>query len=187
MSKCKFVEEFYVVTRASVYKVGLQRKVNGDLLTKKNFYGKDIFLPTVEKIFHKEGVRFLDLNIYGRMVSESTFPVGFKLEDGELVSVGRNIIVYEPEYGCLAGGSAPFGTCETRIEEITSYGAEETSPVVALFLTKKDALDCIGSENLEVCDDRWIEQTKKVLEALKYHKVFKVCHYKEMALIQKKV
>ena len=185
MSKCKFAEEFYAVTRASVYKVALQRKKNGDLLTEKNFYDSNIFLPMVEKIFHKDGVCFLDLNLYGHMVSESTFPVGHKLEDGELVSIGRILTVYYPEYGSLAGGSAPSGTCEKRLEQITCYrGMQFTSPLVALFLTKREALHCIGSKNLELRDSRWIEKTKKVIAEIgDKHEVFIVDHSKGEELI----
>ena len=39
-----------------------------------------------------------------------------------------------------------------------------TSPIIALFLEKDNAMKCFNSDNLQDCDTRWKEETLKTLD-----------------------
>jgi hypothetical protein len=124
--------------------------------------------PSVKKVFLK---------------GDSSLPVGhsFNVGPGTLVSIGRQIISFIPE----GGGQTSF---QRKIEMVnTRYWLCNTSFVTALFFTKKEALACVVYKKLKPCDKRWLKQTKLVITAIgDDHKLFPVCHYKEMALIQEK-
>jgi len=93
---------------------------------------------------------------------KSEIPMGRALKNGHLVGITRfGIILYNDFKG--------------RDPELinTALWGDKTSPVVALFLDKKQALACLDSKSLQVCDCRWQSHTKEVIKAIgKNHPVF---------------
>lgn len=50
---------------------------------------------------------------------------------------------------------------------------DKTSPIVALFLKKDNAMECFNSDNLQNCDKRWKEETLETLDEIgSVHPVF---------------
>jgi len=94
---------------------------------------------------------------------ESKILVGDRPKEGSLVGISRfGIILYndikrrDPELNMALWGG-------------------KSSPITALFLNRKQALACLNSEYLQMCDCRWQRQTKKVNKAIgKDHPVFVV-------------
>lgn len=137
---------FFAVTNTSVYKV---------------IYDKDVSpYPIVEKIALK---------------GKSVFPVGYKLQGGALLSIGRWLMMYVPE----GGGMTSF---ERKIELVnTRYWGNRTSLVVALFDSEVEAMGCFGCDNLEPADKRWIESSQLILESIgDDHPVFVVSYYYDL-------
>ena len=111
---------------------------------------------------------------------ESVIKVGERLSccSAELVSIGKQIIAFIPEGGGYSSYQRQIGLVNTR------YWGAQTSAVVALFLTKKEAENCWKTDNLKTCDDRWIEQTKAILTGIgEDHPLFTISHTKGLALI----
>lgn len=95
---------------------------------------------------------------------ESKIPVGGRLKEGSLVGITRfGIILYDDIKGR-----------DPELINIALWGGR-SSPITALFLNKKQALACLNSKSLQMCDCRWQRQTKEVDEAIgKDHPVFVV-------------
>ena len=111
---------------------------------------------------------------------ESSIPVGEKhVGNGQLLSIGKQLILFIPE------GGGYLGSLERRVEMVnTRYHTFNTSLVVALFIKKTEALKCFNSKDLKECDERWIKETKEVLQAIgKEHPAFSICHWPEKELI----
>ncbi|MBI5732525.1 hypothetical protein HY967_01010 [Candidatus Jorgensenbacteria bacterium] len=103
---------------------------------------------------------------------KSDIPVGHELIKAAMVAICKILITYVPEAGEL---DTPV--YERRIERVDRkwYGGW-TSPIIALFKTQKEALDCFKREDGCSCDKRWIAETKSVIEAIgDKHPVFYVC------------
>jgi hypothetical protein len=65
-----------------------------------------------------------------------------------------------------------------------AYWGAGTSLIVALFLNEKEARDCFEGSNLLPCDERWIKQTKEVLEKIgDNHPNLSVCHWRDDSLM----
>jgi len=146
------IKEFFAVTQTSVYEIQAE--------------GED-GKPSVVKIA-------LHVN--------SITPVGHKLANTDMISVGRNIIGYIPEkYGLMH----PLTGSERNISKVNiSFWGGNTSLVIALFENEEDAMECSAESDLKPCDPRWIEQTRQVLEVIgNAHPVFFV-PYDDLALIQ---
>ncbi len=113
---------------------------------------------------------------------ESKIPVGDELT-GPMVAVRTNLQFFIPEGG---GVFSPIVSVERHIENVnTFYWLGRTSPIVALFLTEQEARDCFMNEELERCDRRWLESTKKVIAEIgEDNPVFTVCTYPPSSLIQ---
>lgn len=95
---------------------------------------------------------------------ESKVPVDGVLKDGFLVGITRFGIVLFNDYK----GRDP------ELLNIAFWGGK-SSPITALFLSRKQALACLNSEHLQTCDCRWQRQTKEVVETIgKDHPVFVV-------------
>ena len=129
--------------------------------------GEDSPAPVAEKIALK---------------GESGLPVGHRLKGGTMIAICKFLMPYIPE-GC--GWLSPNTTFERHVEEMnTFYWGQRTSPIVALFMDKHTALDCLAQDRLVACDPRWLEQTAEVIAAIgDDHPAFEVCHYPDLALM----
>ena len=109
---------------------------------------------------------------------ESELSVGTELENGTMIAITKQLQAYIPE----GGGLTSF---QRRIEDVnTRYWGGHSSYIVALFTTKKKAMDCFVHPDLQPCDSRWIEETKKVIEKIgKDHPSFEVCRWGNLALL----
>ena len=103
----------------------------------------------------------IKIALYG----DSSILVGHKLMySSQMIAVGNRIMGYIPEkYGAthpLVGIERDFHLINTR------YWGESTSGVVALFTEKESAMQCFDEHSSEICDPRWIEDTRKVLDLI---------------------
>ena len=113
---------------------------------------------------------------------ESSFSVGHKLEGGTMIAICKNLVTYFPEkYSWIS----PMTGYERRIENVnTGYWGDHTSSIVALFITREAALNCFANDDLQPCDSRWLEETKRVIDEIgDKHPAFEVCHWNNMALL----
>lgn len=95
---------------------------------------------------------------------KSSFPVGYKLQGGIMIAICKGLQMYIPE-GC--GLTTPMFKSERRIEGVTKrWWGERSSPIVALFKDRDEALKCSECGDLQPCDSRWLEQTKAVLNEI---------------------
>lgn len=124
---------------------------------------KDPLYPTAEKI---------------ALRGKSEVGVGGKLQKGTMLAVCDQLILYIPE----GGGYTSF---ERRIEKVNSrYWGENSSPIVGLFLTATEAVDCLASADLQPADTRWLSETKNVLEVIgDDHPCIYVCHHPGLSLL----
>jgi len=106
------------------------------------------FVPLVKKIALK---------------GESKIPVGGRLKKGNLVGISRfGIILYDDSK-----------RRDPELNMVLWRGI--SSSITGLFFNKKQALACLYSKSLQMCDCRWQRQTKEVVEAIgKDHPVFVV-------------
>ena len=113
---------------------------------------------------------------------ESAILVGEDLEGAMMIAITKQLQAYIPE----GGGMTSF---QRRIEGVnTRYWGGHSSNIIALFTSKKKAMECFHSEDLVDCDSRWIEDTKRVLRLIgDNHPTFEVCHWGDLALIPTEV
>jgi hypothetical protein len=80
------------------------------------------------------------------------------------VSICKWLQFYIPErYGFMH----PMTGVEREIAQVnTAYWGGRTSGIVALFLNENDAETCFESSDLELCDPRWLENTKEVVKRI---------------------
>lgn len=109
---------------------------------------------------------------------ESEISVGEELQNGSMIAITTQLQAYIPE----GGGMASF---QRKIEMVnTRWWGGHSSDIVALFTTKKKAVDCFAQSDLEACDTRWIEDTKKVVKKIgENHPSFEVCRWGRHALL----
>lgn len=109
---------------------------------------------------------------------ESELPVGTELENGTMIAITKQLQAYIPE----GGGLTSF---ERKIECVnTRYWGGHSSYIVALFTTKKKAMDCFAHSDFQPCDPCWIEETKKVVKRIgENHPSFEVCRWGDLALL----
>lgn len=145
--------EFFAVTTTSVYRVSDEKDEDG--------------IPIVEKIALK---------------GQSKILVGGRLKNGYLVGISRDrICLYQDEE------MSPYASINKEhprpLEEVnTFFWGGTTSPIIALFFKKDEALKCLNSPDLKYCDPRWKEQTKEVLATIgNNHPVF-ILSKKEYAI-----
>ena len=122
--------------------------------------------PYIEKIAVKE---------------KSPIPLGHRLQDGTMISIGDRLRMYVPE---KHGSMSSLTSYERRIEYVnTEWWGSQTSEIVALFASREEALICLKNDALLPCDPRWKEQTTKVLDAIEEgHPIFEICRYPGLAL-----
>lgn len=116
--------------------------------------------PLLEKIANHSG--------------NSKYDAEEKFSDGNAVAIGRHIFLYRTRAG------------RGNFESIASRNWGGYTPiVVALFKTKKEAINCSCKPCLEEFDSRFAEETKKVLvEIGENHPVFHVITHHGMALVR---
>ncbi len=127
------LEFFYAVTMNSAWKVVI---------------GNERWTPYILKIAENE---------------ESNQLVGTCLGNGKLLSIGNQLVLFEPEVGTHM---SPKYEKEVAKVDASLYWGGVTSRVVALFLDEAMALDCLKTQCLEVCAQRWKENTKEVLRLI---------------------
>lgn len=110
--------------------------------------------------------------------SESKLPLGSELEDGTMIAITRQLQAYIPE----GGGMTSF---QRKIEAVNyNWWGGHSSSIVALFTTKKKAMECFKQQSSENPDSRWIEDTKWVIKRIgENHPAFEVCKDPELSLI----
>ena len=101
---------------------------------------------------------------------KSRVKVGDKLSHGSMVSIGKQLRLFYPAEG------------KREITDIKEeYLGDYTSPIVALFFKKEEALACFDSTDLQRYDTRFIHATVEVLcEIGKHH--FYCCISKEVPI-----
>lgn len=94
--------------------------------------------------------------------NESHVPVGGRLENGRLVGIASyGLVMYDEDHP--RGYSQPHQDPE---EVNIAFWGGHTSPIVALFLRKDEAVECFDSSNLRMGDSRWRKQTEEVLQLI---------------------
>ncbi|MEN9614283.1 MAG: hypothetical protein RLZZ347_590 [Candidatus Parcubacteria bacterium] len=104
---------------------------------------------------------------------KSKIAIGSHLQESpsELISIGRQIVPFIPE-----GGGNSFQREIAMVN--TRYWGKTTSPVVALFKTRKKAMACLNENNLVPCDPRWEKSTIAVLRSIDpNHSHYSISHY----------
>lgn len=103
--------------------------------------------------------------------------VGQRLENGTMVAVCNMLVAYIPEGGGIT-------SLERRIEMVnTRWWGGHSSQIVALFLTKEEALACFEKASLFPSDPEWRTETLAVVEAIgDDHPAFYVCRYPGLCL-----
>ncbi len=90
---------------------------------------------------------------------ESKVAVGQKLKGGRYVGVTpEGIIFYDQDHPKNPPQKPEY-------VNIAFYGGH-TSPIVALFLNKEEAMRCYDSEDRQPSDPRWQDKTKEVLDTI---------------------
>lgn len=88
---------------------------------------------------------------------ESAIPIGGRLKGGYHVGI------------MFKAGIVLFPSSESYREpelvNIQSHGSK-TSSIIALFLSKDEAVACLNSKNLQSCDARWKEETLETLNEI---------------------
>lgn len=106
----------------------------------------------------------------------SALPVGESLAGKSMLAVGTKLILFDPV--------GENGTIIRQVELIPEdQWGERTSWVVALFLDERLAEKCFATPSLIPNDQRWHEETKRVLVTLARNTVFNVCS-SHLALFQ---
>lgn len=110
----------------------------------------------------------------------SKVAVGERLRGREMLAICKQLVCYTPE------GGGYLCSVERRIEMVnTRYWGAESSLIVALFLTEEVARQCFESSDLQPADERWLDETKMVIEAIGVdHPSFEVCRWPGLALTE---
>lgn len=86
--------------------------------------------------------------------------VGGNLKNGDYIGItGDGICLYIEDH-------PKNGRIQDPEEVNTAFWGGHTSPIVGLFLLKKDARNCLNSAKLIKTDKRWEKQTRQALEAI---------------------
>lgn len=105
---------------------------------------------------------------------ESEIPIGEELKHGTMIAVCDRLIAYIPE------GGGYYGSIQPKIEMVnTRYWGGHSSPIVALFMAKEEALECLRVDGLQPSDSRWkAQKTLQVVQAIdEDNSAFYVCRY----------
>lgn len=88
---------------------------------------------------------------------KSAIPVGGRLNNGSSVGIllRAGIILFNPSKTAR----------EPESVNISRWGGH-TSPIIALFLDKNKAINCLNTKNTTTCDQRWKKETLETLEKI---------------------
>ena len=92
---------------------------------------------------------------------KSKLPIGYVISNGTMISIGKSLNLFVPE----GGGTST----ERQISKVnTRYWGGNTSYIVALFTTKKDAKFCLENHIIknEAYKNQWKKSTIEVLQAI---------------------
>lgn len=79
--------------------------------------------------------------------------LGEKIDNGSMIAIGTYLQFFTPESDSpILPQKVNWGGC--------------TSKIVALFMDKNTALQCVGSQDYVPCDPRWKKNTIEVLRAI---------------------
>ncbi len=105
---------------------------------------------------------------------ESEIAVGEELQCGTMIAIGKHLRTFTPK----GGGRGKIEYTSTR-----DHGGH-SSFIVALFTAKKKAISCLAHSGLQLCDPRWIEETRKIISRIgEDHPSFDVCKWGENVLL----
>ena len=107
---------------------------------------------------------------------QSKIPVGGRLLNGHFIGITPDrIFLYDEDHPRSDG---------KRLDPLrvnTAFWGGGTSPIVALFLNKEEAISCLKADNLRQCDARWRKQTGETLKVIgKEHPTFILSEYEPM-------
>ncbi len=119
---------------------------------------KEFYAVTTTSVYHVVGQPLTVTKI--ALSGESMFPVGHQMIEGQMLAVGTQLIKFIPE----GGGYSTFRRDIINVN--TRYWRDSSSPITALFLTKKKAMACFAVSDRKTLDSRWKEDTLKVLRAI---------------------
>ncbi|MCL4403749.1 hypothetical protein M1432_00105 [Patescibacteria group bacterium] len=104
----------------------------------------------------------------------SRIPVGNRLERGTMIAIRENLVAYDP------------GITGRPIELVnTKDWGGHSSAIVALFLEVRNAARCFQYPDPRPYDERWLEETKKVVAAIgENHPAFYVDEERRHALAE---
>lgn len=89
-------------------------------------------------------------------------PVGTVIANGSMLAICKELRLFEPE-----GGDDIVSKPEREIANVSlQYHRGHTSPIVALFIDKAEALACVKAPDLQLCDLRWKNSTVAVLKSI---------------------
>jgi hypothetical protein len=132
---------------------------------------EEFFAVTMTAIYHVQSKKpeYGIARCIASVDSSNEVAVGQVLEGGDMVAICDCLTVYFP--------TGQDDGSERKIQEVsTKYWGESSSNIVALFATKGEAMTCLGSCGLELCDPRWAEKTLSIVNAIgNDHPVFEVC------------
>lgn len=104
---------------------------------------------------------------------DSKIAVGGKVS-GIMIAIARNLQPFTPEGHAFVSPATSFVRDLAKVN--THWWGVGTSPIVALFLDKEEALACLTEEQLQPCDARWVKQTMAVLNEIgDDHPNFSIC------------
>ncbi len=141
---------------------------------------KEFYAVTATSVYHVEYDKSKIIQALATKIAlrgKSKVKLG-KVLSGPMLAIAKWLQFYIPEGGGLT-------SYERKVERVnTRYWLGNTSFVVALFFNEVEARDCLlVYDNLLPCDPRWLDSTKKVIEAIgREHPVFEVCEYEDMKL-----
>lgn len=119
---------------------------------------KEFFAVTETSVYHVVSEPLTATKI--ALSGESRAGMGYQMKGGEMLSVGLMLIRFIPEGGGYSTFQRDLGNVNTR------YWGDNSSKIVALFLDREQALDCLKMADRLPYDRRWAAETKEVLAAI---------------------
>lgn len=140
---------------------------------KKEFFAVTASRSVYHICYNEDEVNFSAKKIL--LLGYSTRPLGENINYGIMLGIGKTIFSFIPDSAILT----PSRMWEIRgINRMT-----ETSHIVGLFNTEKEATKCAMQKNLKPFDQRWLEKTKETLQSIEdNHPVFYKCSYVDIGI-----
>ena len=140
---------------------------------------KEFFAVTRTSIYHvqdrgQNGASAVKISLRGG----SKIPVKTDIAKGGMIAICHNLQAFVAERHGRSQGH--------RIRKGKDGKWDfQTSGIVALFLDEVAAMACLEAENAVLCDARWLDSTKAVLDAIgENHPSFFVSHDPDLDLLR---